>query len=268
MKNLGLFLVITIVMFFSVACSAQETNDKAYTATTPEECVHEKECVGNIFSLRATNILGTSFRERTTKKLHKWSDSIRVSVKGDPKWTTQYTADIKSKVSQIRNYIHPQIELNERANFVFVFSEDFKKDVEVTYRKEFYNGLVQTLGEDNLNKLLNDVDDCFVFTFTNPATGTYNIRAAISFINPSKHPEQCIKEHFMSGLGLQVTPEKFNGNFAIENTHDFSILDLFMLSVLYHPDMKQGYALLQISDVFDQIYEQQLKDFNLKYMGT
>ena len=268
MKIIGTFLLLVLATLLQTACLKEKAEEKSYKATTVEECVQEKECVGNIFALRATRILSRLNREMGNSTLHKWSRPIRLDLKGDPKWISKYRSVVQAKVDQIEHYTPLEIEFNETENFVIVFSKDFKRDIEVTYRDEFYKGLLQILGEERLENLLNKVDDCFVFTLTNPAYDPNDIRAVLSFVNPTKKPERCIKEHFLTGVGLNTTLEKFSGNFKTDNPNDFTKLDLFMLSLLYHPEMKQGLSLVKINYLFDAIHDQELEKFNLKYRET
>ena len=250
---------------FLAAQLARADAERPYKATTVDECIQEKECVWYAFSGLATRIkIPMSYKPPEEHRIRKWKRAAQATFATPDDNTRRYTPFLQELGTQIQPYFPYDLFIPKPPNVFIFYSRDFKKDIEGVYKKDVHDIFMRDFGADGYKKLLQKNRQCFSYMKTY-GQDRYEIGMAFIFVNPDKNPEKCVRSQFMSILGLDAYYKDFPFSVTGPNHDDFTKMDLFLIELLYKPEIKPGMASVELRQVFDRIYYPSLVPFTKKY---
>lgn len=185
--------------------------------------------------------------QRTSGRLSRWSNSVRVAAEFGPSVSPQRRATDKEEIDAYTARLaqltgHPVSVVARNANFhVFIAGEDDTEYVQARLRQLFPN-----IGQAQLNLFENLPRSFYCFVFASATNGAPNTYTRAVALVRAEHPDlvrlSCIHEEIAQGLGLpndspSARPSIFNDDdeFALLTSQDEKLLEM-----LYDPRLKPG----------------------------
>lgn len=262
--------VISLFLFFLSALilsACDETSEcppvvhSAFQASTPEECIEEKECVwfalSHLIQTNTTTLKGGPFK--------RWRNEITVRALGDP--AEFYKDDINDALAGLSPYFPYPVRIGTSFNTLIVFSHDFRKDIVYTYRDSFK----QMLGSDVVATSYFDAgrdhqDNCFIVSLSDKENNA-EIASVIFVRHASAVRKSCLIASLFHTAGLRAQLAGFP--FSVmsvpeKNDQTPTTLDRFLLSFIYDDRFSTASDVRGTRAIFDQIYPALLKKFQDK----
>lgn len=231
--------------------SFAEPADLSYEATTPQECIYEKECVWYHLLLA---VQADPLKQEITGNLNvrKWEEPIRFRVaakvsgiKGDK---------INGWYRSVARFTTQKISVEDVENFLILFTEDIEKELEGPYRKTFKN----VFGDDRIldhyrNVIKKRGDKCYYILLQDPRLNNA-IYSYFAFIQKD-HPDiqSCIKEAIYTGFGLSSI-----ANSSVFKNYDkdgpYTDLEMLVLLVLSQDRIQSGMSFDELKLAFHEVY--------------
>lgn len=251
----GLFLAVCI--FFSITPTSTAAQDpKPYTATTVDECIHEKECVWYLF-------INHGFKTMLKYPFVSWKQPANYGfVGGEP--GLELSKQFIKHTYFLLPYFPYEIEVGKSINTIVIFTDN----TEIALKETYYQSLSSVYSDELLNKIYNKHkdEDCFAVRIPDLESGT-EIKTALVVINHNSQVlDTCIKAmayNVLAGGAL------INSSFSILDVSNFNgtqrgeitRLDKFFLHLIYHPEFNQAATLKELPKEFQKIYPIALKSF-------
>lgn len=239
-------------------------------AQTPLQCVRDKECAWYAFS----NLISRSaMGDQADKLLNKWEGPIYYATEPEPH--EKYYAEVKNAFDQVLPYVSVSLQKDLSFNVLMFFSFDFKRDVLHTYKNSFYerfgntDAIIETFRKSSNS---NEPQTCSNLVFT--GNKKHEIRGAVSFVHiDNRYRSNCIYQSVYAVLGFSSVLKGFPFSIVTQVNDElhipptFTNLDLFMITLLYQPDFKNGMSVEpeKLRPVFDAAYPAALEKFNKIY---
>lgn len=253
-------IVLAVFLGFFAYSPGFSKVSEPYTAKTSDECVKEKACAWYLFQGMATRVkIPMQYLPTYMHLIKKWEGPIGIGFR-TPDTNKQKYYDLLDKYAkQIDGVIPNKVSIPGQTRIFVFFSEDFKHDIEVTYRDEAYDFFINHMGKEGLEKVLETYSQCFSYYITDQADN--QIKMAVIFANPQGDLYKCVGSQLLSVLGLDSNTKEFPFSITGPNHSSFTGVDLFMLHLLYSEDIKKKMSLAELALVFDRIYPEKVKFF-------
>ncbi len=245
MKNLNIIIIVLCVFAFA-ACKetaaeqtpseAQSNTEKPYQATTPDKCVHEKECVWWHYKNAVLGALKNHSRvvrasTGRSDKYRKSKSSVKISYLGD--YNDGYLDHISNLINQLFPYHNIKyIPVKNGANHLLIFDYDYE-----IYMKNLINILVNYFSREEIvesfERLQNEGNGCFDISLADDRS---RYEGVFSFISPKlKEPRECMGYLMYLALGLDVydIPERFPLFNDKANYSEYSDIYKFLVYIHY-----------------------------------
>ena len=230
-----------------------ETKNLPYKATTVDECIREHKCISRAF-IKGFERPGVDIF--TGQVVKKWNGPLNIAVLGDER------GEIKEKIEQVAEKLVPYFpypirvlppEESGKANYVIVYSDDFRKDLFETY-EDYFRG--------SFNNLIFDTYDRYIrFRGLSQATLPFYDEnkfyyLSVTFLKKGNANE--LAATLVQGISFaQPIFMPLLKDYSIGEVND---LHLLLLKILYHPDIKTKFTALEAGNIFNQVYPTILKE--------
>ncbi len=228
-----------------------------YKAKTAEECIDEKECVWHVF--QKVVLARPLITEQKDRWVSKWGNDISVRlIKG-----RAYEDRVQKVIDRLSGYFPYEINIEEPPSMNIVFSSDYNE----TFYGHLAKDLIETAGfSDEIYNLFAKIpEDSGCFDFSRTVKETYNTGLVVSVIDEnSDRLDACIYLVFFWSLGFEAKESDVKFSFLNRNGKlgEPTVLDLFLVKLLYQQDFYPTMPRSDIEQAFDRAYKKTIQNYH------
>ena len=233
----------------------------------PVPCHKDVDCAWNAFQRIA---FGNEYDPTISEEIVKWDRPIYIAVQTDKE--DVHVPQVEAYINLVQPHVsYPIYLLNTQPehhsngfNTLILFSDDFEHDIYHRYKQDLYELFGNTNDFfDFYESLKGENVLCAGYT----VSSLQGVMGLSTIVIPSTHDKKtlvgCIHEEITQGLGLindyyGFTETSFND---LEGYHHLMVLDILLLRILYHPDIKPGMSIEEVGKIFPTIFNE-VKEFS------